>query len=255
MEDFDLLYLLKTPFYLGNPSKAISEAQELEIDESDIKNNELKNFFMIRILAELGDLPKLKAIMTQIYEKHDSMVQLSGMLVQYFVTSKLDNNLEEEVSKAIKSLNSYSLSQLIVLTYLKYLTQDYDSLFQLTSHTKNLELLSIRFCGFLQIYRYDLAKEALTQMQAIDDDNCLTGICEALIGFIAKDKIEKSQEKIVELGEKNEYTIKIYTLLALTMMRDNKFENAVKVFDKALEVIDTQYEKYVVKGNEDLAAL
>lgn len=64
----------------------------------------------------------------------------------------------------------------------------------------------------------------------------------------------------MELGEKNEYTIKIYTLLALTMMRESKFDNAIQVFDKALETINifndhTQYEKYVIKGNEDLAAL
>jgi hypothetical protein len=64
----------------------------------------------------------------------------------------------------------------------------------------------------------------------------------------------------VELGEKNEYTIKIYTLLGLTMMRQNTFDYAIKVFDKALEAINiltdhTQYEKYVVRGNEDLAAL
>lgn len=184
MEDFDLLYLLKTPFYLGNSSKALAEAEGLEIDESDAKNDELKNFFLIRILAELGELPKLKAMMTKIYEKHAPMVQLSGLMVQYFVTGKADPTVDNEVQKALKSIESYSTSQLIALSYLTYLTKDYDNLFQLTHKSKNLELLSIKFCGFLQIYRYDLAKETLEIMRDIDDDNCLTGICEALLGFI-----------------------------------------------------------------------
>ena len=259
MEDFDLLYLLKTPFYLGNPTKAMNEATELEIDESDTKNDELKSFFMIRILAELGDMPRLKALMTKMYEKHDEMVQLAGCLIQYFVSGNVAFDVEGEIQKALKAPNSYPISHMTVLVYITYLTKDYDNLFHLTNRTKNLEFLSVKFLGYLQIYRYDLAKETLNQMQSLDDDNCLSGICEAILGFVAKDEIDKSREKIVELGEKNEYTIKIYTLLGLTMMRENKFENALKVFDKALEALNilgdhTQYQKYVVKGNEDLAA-
>lgn len=77
--------------------------------------------------------------------------------------------------------------------------------------------------------------------------------------LIAKDTIEKEQSKIIEMGEKNEYSIKVYTLLALSMMRENKYDNALKIFNKALESLNiledhTQYAKYVVKGNEDLAA-
>jgi hypothetical protein len=145
MEDFDLLYLLKTPFYLGNSNKALKEADDLDIDESDTKNDELKHFFLIRILSDLGDLPKLKALMTKIYEKHPSMVTLTGWLIQYLVNGNLDNGVDEEIDKAIKSPNAYPITQLTILAYLTYLTKDYDNLFHLTNSTKNLELLSIKF--------------------------------------------------------------------------------------------------------------
>lgn len=259
MEDFDLLYLLKTPFYLGNSSKALKEADELDIDESDTKNDELKHFFLIRILSDLGDLPKLKALMTKIYEKHPSMVTLTGWLIQYLVNGNLDSGVEEEIDKAIKSPSTYPVTQLTVLAYLTYLTKDYDNLFHLTNSTKNLELLSIKLCGYLQIFRYDLAKETTNLMKEIAEDNCLTSLWEIILGFVAKDSIDKPKEKLVEVADMNEYTLKIYSLLGLTMMRENKFEGAMKVFDKALESLaiftdKEQYKKYVVKGNEDLAA-
>ena len=76
---------------------------------------------------------------------------------------------------------------------------------------------------------------------------------------MAKDSIDKPKEKLVEVADMNEYTLKIYCLLGLTMMRENKFEGAIKVFDKALDSLailtdKEQYKKFVVKGNEDLAS-
>lgn len=261
MEDFDLLYLLKTPFFLGNSHKAMEEANELEIDESDVKNNELKNFYLIRILADLGDLPRLKAHMSTIFESHSSLVQSAGSLVQYLVSGKVDQEyLNGEIEKVVKSPSTYSESQLSVLVYLTYLLKDYDRLFELTNNTNNIELLSVKLCGYVEIYRYDLAKQVLEKLKEIEDDNCLTNLWEIILAFASKESIEKWREKVVELGEKNEYTLKIYVLLGLTMMRDGKFDNAGKVFDKAFETLNifedhTQYQKYVVSGNEDMASL
>lgn len=38
MEDFDLLYLMKTPFYMGSFDKAISEGEAVEINIDDQRN-------------------------------------------------------------------------------------------------------------------------------------------------------------------------------------------------------------------------
>ena len=38
IEDFDILYMMKSPFYLGDFEKAISEANQLEINADDSKN-------------------------------------------------------------------------------------------------------------------------------------------------------------------------------------------------------------------------
>jgi hypothetical protein len=38
MEDFDILYLMKTPFYLGDFDKALHEGQNIEINHDDARN-------------------------------------------------------------------------------------------------------------------------------------------------------------------------------------------------------------------------
>lgn len=35
MEDFDLLYMMKTPFYLGATDRALKEGEALEINSDD----------------------------------------------------------------------------------------------------------------------------------------------------------------------------------------------------------------------------
>jgi len=35
MEDFDLLYMMKTPFYMGSYEKVLSEAETIEINQED----------------------------------------------------------------------------------------------------------------------------------------------------------------------------------------------------------------------------
>jgi len=64
MEDFDILYMLKTPFYLGDYDKAIQEANQVEINSDDHRNQSLKNLYLVRALTAKNDLHSLKSLMT-----------------------------------------------------------------------------------------------------------------------------------------------------------------------------------------------
>ena len=61
-EDFDILYMVKTPFFLGNSAKAREECaqQSGEIQSDDTKNILMKNLLTVRILTTQADFPKLK---------------------------------------------------------------------------------------------------------------------------------------------------------------------------------------------------
>ena len=63
MEDFDLLYLLKTPFFMGNFQKVQNEYKNLEINSEDHKNLSLRNLLLVRTLTAKGDILQLKQFM------------------------------------------------------------------------------------------------------------------------------------------------------------------------------------------------
>ena len=73
-DDFDILYMVKTPFYLGNMTKALEECQQqsAEIQGDDHKNIQQKNLLMVRILTQQANFAKMKEHM------HGMMSDTSG---------------------------------------------------------------------------------------------------------------------------------------------------------------------------------
>ncbi len=57
MEDFDLLYMMKTPFFMGKFEKVHDEGTQIEINADDQRNLTLKNLFLIRALTAKSDFP------------------------------------------------------------------------------------------------------------------------------------------------------------------------------------------------------
>ena len=66
MEDFDILYMMKTPFFLGNFSKVIDEGKACEINVEDQANVTAKSSLMVRALITQNDIPALKEYMTSL---------------------------------------------------------------------------------------------------------------------------------------------------------------------------------------------
>jgi len=66
MDDFDILYMMKTPFYLGDYDKSLTESQSIEINSDDQRNESLKNLFIVRALTAKGDFVGLRTFMTQL---------------------------------------------------------------------------------------------------------------------------------------------------------------------------------------------
>jgi hypothetical protein len=57
MEDFDILYMMKTPFFMGSFSQTISEADQIEVNAEDQRQLSLKNLLIVRALTARGDFP------------------------------------------------------------------------------------------------------------------------------------------------------------------------------------------------------
>ena len=94
-EDFDILYMVKSPFFLGNMTKALEECQQQasEIQLDDQKNVQAKNLLLIRILTAQSNFPKMKEHMTLMMQDANQSkdVQSISILVQY-LAQRVSNN-------------------------------------------------------------------------------------------------------------------------------------------------------------------
>lgn len=62
MEDFDLMYMMKTPFFMGSLEQAVNEAHNCEVSEEDTAATTLKNLLIVRALSAQGKIEELKAM-------------------------------------------------------------------------------------------------------------------------------------------------------------------------------------------------
>lgn len=69
-DDFDILYMVKTPFFLGNMAQAKDECdkQASELQSDDHKNIQMKNLLMIRILTAQSNFPSMKEQMEKMMQ-------------------------------------------------------------------------------------------------------------------------------------------------------------------------------------------
>ena len=63
MEGFDILYLMKTPFFMGNIKAVPVEANQCDVNEEDQANMTEKNLLLLRALTVLNDVEGLKALL------------------------------------------------------------------------------------------------------------------------------------------------------------------------------------------------
>jgi len=65
MAEYDELYLMKNPFFLGSFEKAIKENESLVIDESDNAALEKRTFYLVRAHLSLAEWDKADVALTK----------------------------------------------------------------------------------------------------------------------------------------------------------------------------------------------
>ena len=69
MEDFDLMYMLKTPLFMGQASKVIQESQQVEVNQDDHVNLTLKNLLIVRALTVEENFDQLKSFLQSLMQE------------------------------------------------------------------------------------------------------------------------------------------------------------------------------------------
>ncbi len=68
MEDFDLMYMLKTPLFMGSAAQVITESETLELNADDAQNQTLKSLIVVRALSLDCQFEKLKAFLQNLMQ-------------------------------------------------------------------------------------------------------------------------------------------------------------------------------------------
>lgn len=105
--------------------------------------------------------------------------------------------------------------------------------------------------SYLAIRWEDLAKsKVLSEMKKRDEDNLLTVLTETLVRLNSIDDFASISDWLVELGEKNEYSLKLYNILGLSIIRSGK-SNADVIYKKAMQTFKLiEGEKRVLNQDE-----
>jgi hypothetical protein len=107
MDDFDILYMMKTPLYLGNLQKVIDESQSIELNEEDQANITHKNLLAVRALTAMHDFDRLKLFMKSIIDgdtPQKSNIQGFSILVTYLVknvSAELALTFDQQIDKVV----------------------------------------------------------------------------------------------------------------------------------------------------------
>ena len=234
--DFDLLYSVKTPFYLGDQAKARSEAAAVDIDDEDQKSRRMLNFYLLRILTEQMDLQELKGKIESLVGENPQFVETVTEMLKKAQTKSMDEAFyNKKFSTLTSDLKGAETWDLLSLTYAAFLSSKWSDVFHLTMGTKNLELLYLRALAYLHINRTDLSQKTVEEMTTIDSEGGLTIMASTILSLSSSLDPSGPLQKLQELGDSIQYTPKLCNLMGLTLLKQGEKAKAIKVFKKGIE--------------------
>ena len=88
--DFDVLQIMKTPFFMGDTAKVPIEAHQCDINEEDQANLTQKNLLLIRALTAMNEVDSLKTLIQGLMAGETPQkqnVQGFSILIQFFLSN------------------------------------------------------------------------------------------------------------------------------------------------------------------------
>ena len=94
VEDFDILYPMKTPFFMGDSKEVLVNAAQCDISPEDEDNMTKKNLLLVRALAQSHDMNGLAQMFEGLKNSESAKQKQNCMgftiLAQYLVQNKID---------------------------------------------------------------------------------------------------------------------------------------------------------------------
>ena len=233
MGDPDELYTLRNRFWLGAYQQAIAEGSNLTRLKDALKIERDEYMFRAYIALgqyniPLGDIPdapntpiSLQAVklLATYLAKPDSRETVLATLGEWLSDPAAAGNTTLQLIAAIVYLYEDQVSEAIKVVH----------------HGTTMEHIALLTQIFLKMDRLDLAQKQLQLMQQADEDATLTQLCTAWVNVgLGGLKVQEAFYVFQELGDKFEWTARLYNGSAACNMVMGRFEEAEKDLMEAL---------------------
>jgi hypothetical protein len=220
---------LRTSYHIGFFDEVLKEADELKGS-----TNENVNIFRLRALLE----KQPDQVVRSIPNRSTTSLLAIKQLAQYRTSSQEGKALVLETLEqwlADESMRENTTLQLVATEI--YIQEDnFRAALPLVHGDRdNLDKMAMAVHIFLKLDRVDLAQRTLTQMQIVEDDDCLTVLAGAAIAVAEGDdaKLEAASLNLEELVERHGPSLVIYNALAACKMASRKFPQAFNYLKNA----------------------
>ena len=152
------------------------------------------------------------------------------------VTRALKEGVLSSLSELLSDPMTSSNPMLAVMAATLYMCEgDFDEALKACSACTSLEMYAMMINAYLKLERADLAERQLKAMQGVDDDATLTQLCTAWVNVgLGGLKVQEAFYVFQELGDKFEWTARLYNGSAACNMVMGRFEEAEKDLMEAL---------------------
>uniref|UniRef100_A0A7S1T9E3 Coatomer subunit epsilon n=1 Tax=Tetraselmis chuii TaxID=63592 RepID=A0A7S1T9E3_9CHLO len=228
----DLLFAVRNNFYLGAFQAAINEASDLTEGLSETEEQE-RDALVYRSYIGMG---QYDIVLAEISD-NAATGMLAVKLLAAYLSGRTDKDsalvtIADWLSDAASNANPLVS---IVAGFIYCGEENYIDALKACHHGRSLEQMALCVQVYLKMDRVDQAEKQVRAMSNMDDDATLTQLAHAWTNLaLGGQKVQDAQYIYQELGDRNNWTTRLYNGSAVCHMRMGNFDDAEKELLEAI---------------------
>lgn len=228
----DLLFAVRNSFYVGAYQAAINEASDLTEGLSPIEEQE-RDCLVYRSYIGLG---QYDIVLAEISDDAATSLLAVKLLASYLSGRTNTESALATISDWLSDAASSANPMVSLVAGLIYVNEEnYIDALKACHQGRSLEQMALCVQVYLKIDRVDQAEKQLKLMSSTDDDATLTQLATAWTNLaLGGQKVQDAQYIYQELGDRANWTPRLFNGSAVCHMNMGNFEDAEKELLEAI---------------------
>lgn len=239
---FDIFASVKNLLYLGNYEEALTENESTDINEEDPVQVIRKKFYQFIAYLEEDKQNELNELLLELKDSKDS-TKIYYNIFRVFLVYYIKRSYREELLTKIYNdlINLESVSQFLqpAIYLISLILLDLDDRERFLLLTKLMEndpeILMLRLFYFLKMNNSKEIAEIIELLNSKDSDSVSTTMSNVIVNLYNGNDLDKTLSMLAEIKQNHKMTPKLFSTIAVAMMFNGKFKEAVKPLNIGLE--------------------